>query len=85
MLSKPWRRCANNQVAIITEKDILPESEGKRGFGVEIPVSKAMKPVVVTVAFKNWVVEDGPSLARLVLDVMRMVGMTPKFQEGSEI
>lgn len=78
--SKQWTKCTTNQLAVITEKDIMPDSQGKRGFGVELPVSKAVKPVVVTVAFKNWDGEEGVSLARVVKETMIMVGMEPKFR-----
>ncbi|KAK7180167.1 hypothetical protein PSPO01_13826 [Paraphaeosphaeria sporulosa] len=56
---------------------ILRDAQGKRCLGVEISVCKAVKPVVVMVAFKGWSGEEGLSIARMVEQTMIMVVMTP--------
>ncbi|KAF2440499.1 hypothetical protein P171DRAFT_475936 [Karstenula rhodostoma CBS 690.94] len=83
---KSWKKCANNQLAVIAETDIPCFSQGKRGFGVELPVSQAMKPVIVTVAWREWPPEHvGKSLATVVEDTMLMAGMKPVFKEEDEL
>ncbi|KAF9734994.1 hypothetical protein PMIN06_009340 [Paraphaeosphaeria minitans] len=81
-----WKKCANSQIAVITAADIPGNSQGKRGLGVELRVSRAVKPVIVTVAWKAWPPEHaGQSLARVVEGTMLLVGMKPVFKEENEL
>ncbi|KAJ4357479.1 uncharacterized protein N0V89_002055 [Didymosphaeria variabile] len=84
--SQKWTRCGDNELPVITEEDIEQGSQGKRGFGVELPVSKAVKPVIMSVAFKQWPPHPiGGDLAQLLEFTMLGVGMQPLFKEEDEL
>lgn len=83
---KGWTRSSLNQLTIITEADIPEDSQGKRGFGVELPVSKQVRPIIISVCFKQWPPEPKDvNLGEILELAMLTVGIQPLFKEEDEL
>jgi hypothetical protein len=84
-----WRRCKSNQIPVISERELLPGTKGKRAFGRESPLTQELCLVVFTVAMRQWSVTEarefaGKHLASVVEFVASSVGLEPCFEEAGD-
>ncbi|PVI00214.1 hypothetical protein DM02DRAFT_672179 [Periconia macrospinosa] len=78
-----WKRCRQNELDVIDEKDLRPSSKGRRAFGEKLPVTLSMKPVIITVAARDWPptkTDIGGTLEAAVI----AAGLRPIFSEHPE-
>lgn len=87
-----WKRCKHNRLPVITERDLPQGSQGLRAFGRETKLTLEMKPVVFTVAMRDWESAElkgsaslrevaGLTLAEVVEFVCQQAGLEPLFEE----
>ncbi|KAF1951666.1 hypothetical protein CC80DRAFT_553042 [Byssothecium circinans] len=73
---KPWKRCKHNELPVVTEADIPKNSMGTRAFGQQLPMSLGMKPLIITIANRNWP-PTGKDLQALLVETCVSVELEP--------
>ncbi|KAF2691578.1 hypothetical protein K458DRAFT_381425 [Lentithecium fluviatile CBS 122367] len=79
-----WKRCKHNRLPVVTERDLPRGSMGRRAFGREITSAKKDRPIVFTVAVRDWADLD-LDLCQVVVDACIRAGLEPVFEETEAV
>ncbi|KAF2641686.1 hypothetical protein P280DRAFT_541108 [Massarina eburnea CBS 473.64] len=78
---KKWKKCHHNELPVVRETDLLKKSMGKRAFGHQLPMTLGMKPLIITLAIRDWP-PTGQDLPSLLLKACVAVGLEPVFAKN---